>query len=110
QDRLTMEETHRFPNEPVFYNGGLHWDMPRLWLEIQRAFANVARHGTRKLDGIGIDTWGLDFALLGEGGTLLDNPHHYRDSRADGMIAEVCAKVPAQNIYEETGIQFMQIN
>lgn len=109
-DRLETEELHRFPNEPVYYNAGLHWDVMRLWLEIQESIARVTRRGIEHLDGIGVDTWGLDFALLGERGSLLDNPYHYRDSRADGMIAEVCAQVPAHAIYEETGIQFMQIN
>ncbi|MFN7994321.1 MAG: FGGY-family carbohydrate kinase [Bryobacteraceae bacterium] len=107
---LETEEVHRFANEPVHYNGGLHWDAPRLWLEIRRSLEQVSRSGLRRLSGIGVDTWGLDFALLGEGGALLDNPYHYRDARADGMVDEVCSIVPADEIYSETGIQFMQIN
>jgi rhamnulokinase len=108
--RLEMDEIHRFPNEPVYYNGGLHWDAPRLWLQIQRALHEATRNLTAPLGGIGVDGWGLDFTLLGEGGALLDNPYHYRDRRADGMIEEVCKKVPAHWLYDRTGVQFMQIN
>ena len=64
----------------------------------------------RRLDGIGVDTWGLDYGLLGKGGSLLDNPFHYRDSRTDGLVERVCSIVPAEDIYNVTGIQFMQIN
>lgn len=110
RDRLQMEEIHRFPNEPVYYNGGLHWDAPRLWLQIQRALQNAGRLGASRLVGIGVDSWALDFALLGEGGALLDNPYHYRDARADGMVEKVCDRVPAEWLYDQTGIQFMQIN
>ena len=108
--RLSMEEVHRFPNEPVYYNNGLHWDLPRLWLETQRGLATIASGGVRRLDGIGVDTWGLDYGLLGKGGSLLDNPFHYRDSRTDGLVERVCSIVPAEDIYNVTGIQFMQIN
>ncbi len=108
--RLETEEVHRFANEPVYYNAGLHWDAPRLWLEIRRSLEHVSRSGVKQLNGIGVDTWGLDFALLGQGGALLDNPNHYRDARADGMVEEVCSIVPADEIYNETGIQFMQVN
>ena len=63
-----------------------------------------------KLDGIGVDTWGVDYALLGEGGELLENPYHYRDARTESMMEEVFLRIPADFIYETTGIQFMPIN
>ncbi len=107
---LTFEEVHRFLNEPVLYNDELHWDTPRLWLEIQRALSLVGTKLGIKLDGIGLDTWGVDYALLGEKGTLLDNPFHYRDGRTDGMLERVFAVVPAEEVFDRTGIQFMQLN
>lgn len=109
-ESLTMREVHRFANEPVWYNGGLHWDVARLWLEIQRGLRLIASTGAVSLEGLGVDTWGLDFALLGENGVLLDNPFHYRDGRTDGLVEHVCSIVPAEEIYSLTGIQFMQIN
>jgi len=104
---ITTEEIHRFPNEPVEYAGSRHWDVPRLWLEVRRALAKLEEF---ELSGIGVDAWGVDYALLGEGGELLQNPYHYRDSRTDGVMETVFAKVPRQEIYATTGIQFMQIN
>jgi rhamnulokinase len=104
---LTIEEVHRFPNEPVEYGGTLHWDMPRLWLEIRKSLTRVA---DTSLSGIGVDTWGVDYALLGERGELLQNPYHYRDRRTQGMMEEVFRLVPKEEIYRATGIQFMPIN
>ena len=62
------------------------------------------------MSGIGVDAWGVDYALLGEGGELLQNPYHYRDGRTRGVMEEVFRKVPKEEIYSATGIQFMPIN
>jgi rhamnulokinase len=104
---LTTEEIHRFPNDPVEYGGSLHWDLPRLWLEVRKALACVERI---ELAGIGVDAWGVDYALLGERGELLQNPYHYRDRRTEGVMDEVFRRVSKEEIYETTGIQFMPIN
>ena len=104
---LTIEEVHRFANEAVEYGGSLHWDVLRLWLEIQRALKLVE---DVKLDGIAVDTWGVDYALLGERGRLLENPYHYRDRRTSGMMDQLFQVVPKSEVYEATGIQFMPIN
>ncbi len=104
---LTTEEVHRFPNEPVEYGGSLHWDMPRLWLEVRTA---LSRLGEVELAGIGVDAWGVDYALLGERGELLENPYHYRDRRTEGIMEEVLSTVGKEEIYNATGIQFMPIN
>lgn len=104
---LTTEEVHRFPNEPVEYGAALHWDVARLWLEVRKAFAQVEEV---KLAGIGVDAWGVDYALLGERGDLLENPYHYRDRRTEGVLEEVLKLVGKDEIYAATGIQFMPIN
>src|SRR5579864_9129661 len=104
---LTTEEIHRFPNEPVVYGGSLHWDAPRLWLEVRKA---LARLGEGELAGIGVDAWGVDYALLGENGELLQNPYHYRDRRTEGVMEEVLREVSKEEIYKATGIQFMASN
>jgi rhamnulokinase len=104
---LTTREIHRFKNEPVQYGGSLHWDVARLWWEVRKVLAEL---GDEPLAGIGVDAWGVDYALLGEKGELLQNPYHYRDSRTVGMMPEVFCKVPRKEIYQATGIQFMPIN
>ncbi len=68
---LTTEEVHRFPNEPVEYGGSLHWDVARLWFEVRKILTALEE---TELAGIGVDTWGVDYALLGERGQLLQNP------------------------------------
>jgi len=104
---ITTEEVHRFPNGPVEQAGSLHWDVTRLWLELRRA---LSRLEDLEIGGIGVDAWGVDYALLGERGNLLQDPYHYRDQRTDGVMEVVLAKVSKSEIYEKTGIQFMPIN
>ncbi len=108
--RLGIEEIHRFPNGPVRMPSGLHWDVLRLWSEIKVGIGKAAREAGGALAGIGLDTWGVDFALLDRAGALVGNPYHYRDSRTDGMLAEAFRRMPSEQIFAHTGIQFMQIN
>jgi rhamnulokinase len=108
--KITLEELHRFPNTPVRLPTGLYWDTLRLFHEIRHALAICGRERKIGLDGIGVDTWGVDFALLGEDGALVDNPRHYRDARNNGILEKTFAVAPREEIFAETGIQFMQIN
>jgi rhamnulokinase len=105
--RLETHEVRRFANEPVNYGGSLHWDVARLWLEICRAVADLPEG---KLDGIGVDAWGVDYALLDHSGELLENPYHYRDARTNGVMDKLLSAVSKEEIYNATGIQFMPIN
>jgi len=109
-ERLRLSEVYRFPNVPVRLPDGLHWDVLRLWTEIKESLRLVAREHAANLAGVGLDTWGVDFALLDRDGALLANPYHYRDSRTDGILAEAFRRVPRQEIFAQTGIQFMPIN
>lgn len=106
-DVLDIREIHRFANEPVQQNGALQWDILRLWLEMRRSLERVA--GTT-LDSLGVDTWGCDYALIGEAGHLVQNPFHYRDRRTDGTMDAVQQRLPADEIYAVTGIQFLPFN
>ena len=108
-NRLTLTETHRFPNGPVRLTDGIHWDVLRLWSEIKSGIAATVKKGV-KLDGIGLDTWGVDFALLDKNHSLLSNPFHYRDERTDGMLEAAFKCMPRSEIFSNTGLQFMQIN
>ncbi len=108
-ERLALEEVHRFPNAPVRMLDTLHWDVPRLHGELKAALGKAAT-GHPGLDGVGVDTWGVDFGLVGRGDTLLGNPVHYRDARTDGMMEAAARLVPPERIYEITGLQFLPIN
>ena len=109
-ERLTLSEVHRFINGPVRLPDGLHWDVLRLWTEIKHGLGLAVREHGAGLAGIGLDTWGVDFGLLDRDGALVSNPYHYRDSRTDGMVEEAFRRVPRAEIFEQTGIQFMQLN
>jgi rhamnulokinase len=105
---LSLAETHRFSNTPVQLPDGLHWDILRLWSDIQAGIAASA--AKYQLASLALDTWGVDFALLDRNGVLLGNPFHYRDARTDGMLDEAFRCLPREQIFAQTGIQFMQIN
>ncbi|MBI4788981.1 MAG: rhamnulokinase, partial [Chloroflexi bacterium] len=108
--RLELRELHRFANGGINVLGHLHWDALHLWAEIKNGLARYAADDAAPLAGIGVDTWGVDFALLDRTGNLLGNPYHYRDSRTDGMMERVFRRVPRREVFNQTGIQFMQIN
>src|SRR5688572_9044629 len=112
--QLTLAEKHRFPNPTGRMNGHLYWNLLAQWEELKTGLRNAASKqapgGGVTLDGIGVDTWGVDYGLIGRVGNVLGNPYHYRDSRTDGMLERAFAKVPREQIFEATGIQFMQLN
>jgi rhamnulokinase len=108
--RLSIEEIGRFRNEPVINNGSLHWDVRRLWGQMKSALHSVGSQGVNRLDGIGVDTWGVDYALLGENGALLENPFHYRDTRTDGVMERALKILTPKMVYGITGIQFLPFN
>lgn len=108
--RFHLQVLHRFPNGPVNVLGHLYWDVLRLWTEIKAGLARYAAEFDTPPAGIGVDTWGVDFALLDTAGQLLGNPYHYRDSRTDGVPEQVFQRVPRGWIFQYTGIQFMQLN
>ena len=110
EGRISLEEVHRFPNGPVTVRGSLFWDILGLWRNIKVGLAKAAVQFGDRISGIGLDTWGVDFGLLARDGSLLGNPYHYRDSRTNGMMEAAFAKVPREEIFARTGIQFMQLN
>ena len=109
-ERLALEEIHRFPNGPVRVRGNLHWDTLRIYEELKHGLTRATHVGGLEVVSLGLDTWGVDFALLDKCGALLGNPYHYRDARTDGMLEEAFGRVSKEEIFEQTGIQFLQIN
>ncbi len=104
---LALKEIYRFPNGPVPVLDHIYWDILHIWKGILDGLHLAADYA---LDGIGLDTWAVDFALLDASGALLDNPVHQRDKRNNGMMERVFEKIPRAELYRRTGIQFMQIN
>jgi rhamnulokinase len=109
-ERLALKEIHRFPNGPVRVFDSLYWDVLRLFNALKYGLAKFIGEYGDELTSFGVDTWGVDFALLDKHGILLGNPYHYRDVRTAGMLEEAFRRVPREEIFEQTGIQFMQIN
>ena len=108
--RIELDVAHRFANAPVDIAGTLHWDVLGLFREMKAGLGlALDKHGG-EISSIGCDTWGVDFGLLADDGSLVGNPVHYRDSRTDGMLDAAFARAPREEIYRTTGIQFMQIN
>lgn len=106
---LQLQVVHRFANRPVRLLDALHWDVLSLYAEMLTAMQRCAsEHGGA--DALGVDTWGVDFGLLGRDGTLLGNPRHYRDPHTESFPEAAFARVPRLDVFQKTGIQFMRFN
>jgi rhamnulokinase len=105
---IALHEVHRFPNQPVAAGGTLYWDILRLFADVRHGLELAARQFP--LASAGIDSWGVDYGLLDETGTLLGNPVHYRDGRTEGVADRILAAVPADELYAVTGIQQLPFN
>jgi rhamnulokinase len=108
--RLEQEELTRFPNNLIETGGHFYWDIYALYFEMIRGLKEVAHRGIT-LTSIGIDTWGVDFVFIGDDGAILRNPMAYRDPHTFGRMEEYLEEVVSQReVYDITGIQFMNFN
>ena len=108
--KLRLEEVYRFENGPVEVGGSLYWDLLGQWTHVRQGLRRPAAESARQIASVGVDTWGVDFGLLGRGDELLGNPYHYRDGRTNGMMEQAFDIVPREEIFRHTGLQFMQLN
>ncbi len=115
-ERLALEEVHRFANGPVRLpasrGSSLHWDSLDQYAQVKAGIAKAAdccgKDGS--LVSVGIDTWGVDYGLLDEAGELLGAAYHYRDERTLGIPERVFEIIPREDVFRQTGIQFMDLN
>lgn len=105
--KISLEEIHRFDNGPVLMNGGFYWDLPKLFHEVKQGLIKAEKYG---YESIGIDTWGVDYALITLDGMLLGNPYNYRDERTIPVFEKLKETMGESELYKKTGIQNMNIN
>jgi rhamnulokinase len=108
--KLSLETVNRFPTQTINEPDGMHWDMPTIFNSIKEGLKIAAKIYGSRITSIGVDSWGVDYALMDKTGGMLNNPYHYRDSRTDGMQDAVQSIVSKETIYRETGIQFLFFN
>ena len=108
--KITLEEVYRFENGAVDVAGNLHWNLLGQWSHILAGLRAAGARVDDRIESIGVDTWGVDFGLLGKDDVLLGNPYHYRDSRTDGIMDQAISLVTRQEIFKHSGLQFMQFN
>jgi rhamnulokinase len=107
--RISLEEAYRFENGGVSAGGRLYWDLLNQWSHVVQGLrAAAAKYPNVR--SIGVDTWGVDFGLLGKNDELLGNPYHYRDARTVGIMERAFEIVPRREIFAQTGLQFMEFN
>lgn len=109
-EKFDLKEIHRFPNGPIRLFESIYWDPIDLFREVKLGLQKCRKEAHQPLSGIGVNTWGVDFVLLDRRGQLLGLPHHYRDQRTSGMMEIAFQHVPKEEIFDFTGIQFMEIN
>ena len=108
--RLRLEELHRFLNQPVRLPDGLYWDTFRLFHDIREGLRIAGRERQLVLNGVAVDTWGVDYGLLDANGELCQTPRHYRDPRNIAAYNAALAAAGRENIFNHTGLQFMPLN
>lgn len=108
--RLNLEEVHRFANGGTYLGNRLYWDVLDQWTQIQEGLRAAGKRYGDHVRSLGVDTWGVDFGLLGRGDELLANPRHYRDQHTNGIFEKAFDIVSRNDIYERTGLQFMSFN
>jgi len=109
-EKLHLEEVHRFENGNVSIGKRMYWDVLYLWNQVQQGLRAAATRYENRIVSVAVDTWGVDFGLLGAGDELLGNPYCYRDQRTQGMFEKAFAVVSREEIFAETGLQFMEFN
>lgn len=109
-NKITLEEINRFENGYVQVMDHYYWNMLHIFNEVKISLRKSAGIFKREIAGIGVDTWGLDFALFDKQGSMLSNPFCYRDPQTNGMMEEAFKRVPREILFQTTGLQFMQIN
>jgi rhamnulokinase len=112
-DAMLIEQVHRFQYPPVESEGHLRWDLQRIFEQIKeglRAAGARARELGRKIQSVGVDSWGVDYGLIDDQGSLVESPVCYRDQRTREAMEQVFARISREEIFERTGIQFMPFN
>jgi rhamnulokinase len=107
---ITLSEAHRFESSPVRVPDGLHTDVLHIWAQLKRGMSQAVKMADGDIAGVGVDTWGVDFALIDKKGALVSNPYQYRDSMTEGILPKAFRCVPKKEIFKQTGLQFMSIN
>ena len=112
-EELFLDEVHRFYYPASIQDGHLRWDLPAIFEEIKhglRAAGTHARRMNRRIQSIGVDSWGVDYGLIDDRGALIELPVCYRDQRTDGAMTQVFSIVSRAEIFARTGIQFLVFN
>ncbi len=108
--KIEINELHRFPNGGVPIGGSVRWNILHLWSEIKKGLSIAAERFGDDVVSVGVDTWGVDHVLFSKTFDILGLPYHYRDERTNGVMEEAFQRVPREEIFAETGIQFMPLN
>ena len=108
--KLELEEICRFDNGPIQQDGSLRWDFNKLFSNIKDGITKAIKVVNGQVSGIGVDSWGVDYGLIDENGELIENPYHYRDSRTDEMRDKAFRIMGKRELYDNSGLQFMQFN
>ncbi len=109
-EKIVMEEISRFNNNMITIGEHFHWNILGIYDILKNSLKTCAMEGKYQPESIGIDTWGVDFGLLADDGSLLGEPYAYRDPHTNGIMDEYFKLVSREKVYDLTGIQFMQFN
>src|SRR5580765_994856 len=113
EDEFLLKEVHRFRYPPYYDGQYLRWNFSLIFDEVKAGLRSAANEATilgRPVNSIGVDSWAVDYGLVGADGKLLADPVCYRDARTGEAMKGVFAVIPREEIFESTGIQFQKFN
>ena len=109
-DMIQLKDVHRFENAPLSVGNRLLWNLLSLWKEVEIGIGKAVDEHRDRIVSLGVDTWGVDYVLLDRNDDLVGPAFCYRDPRTRGMMDHAFKKISRDEIFQETGIQFMEIN
>jgi rhamnulokinase len=109
QDKLTISEVRRFPNQPIQEKDILKWDIPQLYQEVIAGLRDIGAY-EEAVESVSCTSWPWDYLLFDGDGSLITPTHHYQDRRSEAGMQKVLSKIPAEALYAETGLQSTRVN
>jgi rhamnulokinase len=110
---FSIEEIRRFSYPPAVSRGHLRWNFKAILDNVRAGISDAGLRATtlnRSVASVGVDSWGVDFAFIDAQGQLVEDPVCYRDLRTNGIMEQVFDRIPRSEIFNRTGIQFLQFN
>ncbi len=102
-DKIGLNEIHRFANQPTREKEHLEWNIPQLFNDVLLGLRGAATY-EEPVDGISCNSWSGDYLLFEADGTLITPATHYLEDRTKLAAKKILSRLPWETLYAETGV------